>query len=227
MHDSAMAIGRKFFETYLPGATGLSIVEVGAQDVNGSLRSLAPAGNTYTGVDFAEGPGVDVVLTDPYVLPFETGSVDVVLCSNCFEHSEFFWLTFLEIMRILKPAGLAFITVPANGAVHRYPVDCWRFYPDSGLALVRWSRRNGYRASLLEAFVGKQMEALINDFTAVYVQHEDFEARHRARITDTYDHYSWGFSRGRTKYTRVETVLEDWAARRLQVGLTNPAPPAP
>jgi SAM-dependent methyltransferase len=71
-----------------------------------------------------------------YKLPFADGSVDVVLSSSCFEHSEFFWLLFLEILRVLRPEGLFYLNAPSNGPFHRYPVDCWRFYPDSGNALV-------------------------------------------------------------------------------------------
>ena len=50
------------------------------------------------------------MLTDPYHLPFESNSLDVVVSSSCFEHSEMFWLLFLEIMRVLKPEGLSAMT---------------------------------------------------------------------------------------------------------------------
>jgi SAM-dependent methyltransferase len=215
MHDTAMLIGQKFFETYLSGATGLKIVDIGAQDVNGSLRSVAPPGNTYTGVDFAEAKGVDVVLKDPYRFPFEDATFDVAVCSNCLEHSEFFWLTFVEMLRILKPEGLLFITVPANAAVHRYPVDCWRFYPDSGMALRNWARRSGVQAELLECFTGRQMEGLMNDFTAVYVKDQAHAANHPRRIQSAYGHYTWGYVLGASKFTNAEQINEDWAARRL------------
>ena len=215
MHDTAMLIGQKFFETYMAGAQGQSIVDIGAQDVNGSLRSVAPPGNPYTGIDFAEGKGVDVILTDPYKFPFETGTFDVAVCSNCLEHSEFFWLTFMEILRILKPSGLLFMTVPANASVHRYPVDCWRFYPDSGMALRNWARRSGVNTALLESFTGRQMEGLMNDFTAVYVKDQAHADQHPNRIQDNYGHYVWGYRLGAAKFANTETINEDWAARRL------------
>lgn len=215
MHDTAMLIGQKFFEVYMAGAQGQSIVDVGAQDVNGSLRSVAPPGNTYTGIDFAEGKGVDVILTDPYKFPFGDETFDVAVCSNCLEHSEFFWLTFMEILRILKPTGLLFITVPANAAVHRYPVDCWRFYPDSGMALRNWARRSGTNADLLESFTGKQRAGLMNDFTAVYVKDQAHAALHQKRIQSVYSHYNWGYVRGASKFSQTEVLNEDWAARRL------------
>ena len=105
MHKTAMDHARIFFETYVKAPA--TIVDIGAQDVNGSLRSVAPAGCTYTGVDFVEGRGVDVIIEDAYKLPFADDTFDVAVTSSCFEHSEFFWLTFMEILRILKPARTA------------------------------------------------------------------------------------------------------------------------
>ena len=63
-----------------------------------------------------------------------------------------FWVSYLEILRILKPVGLFYLNAPSDGAVHKYPVDCWRFYPDSGQALVTWSKRNGFNNVLLECY---------------------------------------------------------------------------
>ena len=86
-----------------------------------------------------------MVLDDPYTLPFADESVDIVVSTSCLEHSEMFWLSFLEMLRVLRPTGLLYLNVSSNGNFHRYPVDCWRFYPDSGVAMVCWARRNGCR----------------------------------------------------------------------------------
>jgi SAM-dependent methyltransferase len=135
MHDTAMEYGAEFFNVYLKNAKDLTIIDIGSQDINGSLRSVAPPNNKYIGIDFLKAKGVDVVITDQYSLPFDNESVDVIVSSSCFEHSEFFWLLFNEGLRILKPTGLMYINAPSNGPFHRFPVDCWRFYPDSGVAL--------------------------------------------------------------------------------------------
>jgi len=87
-------------------------------------------------VDLAAGPNVDVVLSSPYRLPFQSHSVDVIVSGQAFEHIEFFWLTWLEMTRILKPGGLIFLVAPSRGPEHRYPQDCWRFYPDGYRALA-------------------------------------------------------------------------------------------
>jgi SAM-dependent methyltransferase len=193
MHDTAMEIGAAFFNTYLKNASDLTIVDIGSQDVNGSLRSVAPKNNRYIGLDFEEGKGVDLVITDPYSLPFDSESIDVAVSSSCFEHSEFFWLLFNESLRILKPAGLLYINAPANGWYHRFPVDCWRFYPDSGVALQNWGKRSGYNCGLLESFVGMRKDELWNDFTAVFVKDEVNSPNYLKRIQDS----SISFENGR------------------------------
>lgn len=190
MHISALANGKKFFETYCQGDfLGKSIVDIGAQNVNGSLKDVAPVGAKYIGVDFVRGAGVDVVLEDPYSLPFENDTIDIVVCSSVFEHSDFFWLLFNECIRILKPNGLLYLNVPSNGFVHRYPVDSWRFYPDAGLSLVNWSRRSGYNTILLESYISEkngpiQSDGMWNDFVAVILKDDAYQESYPRRILD-------------------------------------------
>ncbi|MCA3268866.1 MAG: class I SAM-dependent methyltransferase [Alphaproteobacteria bacterium] len=209
MHDTALDFGARFFNTYLKGVSGQTFVEIGAQDVNGSLRSVAPTQNTYVGVDFVEGKGVDVVLTDPYTLPFADASVDVCLSSSCFEHSEFFWLLFNEILRIVKPHGLIYLNVPSNGHFHRYPVDCWRFFPDSGMALERWARRSGFKPTLLETFTGRQKNDVWNDCVQVFVKDEAYAAQYPNRIQDTLTEYTNGLVLGETDFRNFTHLQED------------------
>lgn len=182
MHDTAMKFGKAFFENYLEHSKELTIVDIGSQDVNGSLRSVAPKNNNYIGLDFVNGDGVDSVITDPYKLPLENESVDVVVSSSCFEHSEFFWLTFIEALRILKPTGLLYLNAPSNGSYHRYPVDCWRFYPDSGIALQNWGIRSGYNCLLLESFVGLRNNDNWNDFVAVFIKDDKNSFKYPKKI---------------------------------------------
>lgn len=185
MHPSAMKNGRLFFQRYLPYvAEGNQprIIEIGSQDVNGSLRQACQDTVDYIGVDFVPGKGVDRVLDDPYQLPFADHTADVIVSSSCFEHSEFFWLLFLEVIRVLKPHGLFYLNAPSNGSFHRYPVDCWRFYPDSGQALVNWSKRNGYNTALMESFTSQQMQDCWNDYVAVFVKNEHCAVRYPEKI---------------------------------------------
>jgi len=197
-----MKHAKLFFETYLADASA-TVVDIGAQDVNGSLRQACPQSCRYIGVDFVAGRNVDVVLDDPYVLPFASQSIDAVVSSSCLEHSELFWLLFLEMLRILRPGGLVYLNVPSNGSFHRYPVDCWRFYPDSAKALVTWAKRSGYDALLLEAFTGRKAktgnryEDDWNDFVCVFVCDSSALPTFPRRILDTYEDFDNGYVHGR------------------------------
>ena len=197
MHDTAKEYGAAFFNTYIDETLNLKIVDVGSQDVNGSLRSFSSPNHQYVGVDFVDGKGVDVIIRDPYSLPFDSESVNVVLSSSCFEHSEFFWLLFNEALRILKSNGLLYLNVPSNGLFHRYPVDCWRFYPDSGVALVNWGKRSGYKCALLESFIGERRTDIWNDFVAVFSKDEHYTSQYPHRIQEEMPNFLNGHIYGR------------------------------
>lgn len=209
MHPSAMHNGALFFETYLGARPQALVLDIGAQDVNGSLRPLAPAGARYVGLDFAAGRGVDLVLDDPYQLPFADGMVDAVVSSSCFEHIEMFWLMFNEVLRVLKPDGLFYLNAPSNGEFHRYPVDCWRFYPDAAQALVRWGTRSGYAPAVLESCTTYQQRDIWNDFIAVFVKDAACADRHPARMLDRLPRYMNGRRHGVDGLLHFQAASED------------------
>ena len=124
----------------------------------------------YIGLDVEPGPGVDVVIKPGAPLPLASDSADIVLASSMLEHDSFFWETFLEMMRVVKPQGVLYINVPSNGKYHRYPIDNWRFYPDSGKALEKWGKRNGYVLTLIESFIAERQNDVWNDFVAIFLK---------------------------------------------------------
>ncbi|MCK3780131.1 methyltransferase domain-containing protein [Ensifer sesbaniae] len=209
MHDTALENADYFFRTYAKQRSGLKVVEIGSQDVSGTIRSIAPPDCHYLGLDFAEGPGVDRIVEDPYDLPVDDEFADIVVSSSCFEHSEFFWLVFTEAQRILKPDGLCYINAPSNGAFHRYPVDCWRFYPDSGIALQKWARRSGYRTTLLESFVTLRKNDQWNDFVAVFVKNEIYAGNYPDRIHLSREDYMNARNLGSNSFARPSNLTED------------------
>lgn len=170
MHDSAFRIGELVMQTYcdLPKA---KILEIGSMDVNGSLRDFAEPTTEYVGVDLEEGPSVDVVVKPGEKLPFDDLSFDLIMASSAFEHDPRFWDTFIEMCRVARPGGHIYVNAPSNGGVHRYPLDCWRFYPDAGLALVKYAEDHQVEVELVESFVGKRYTDSWdgwNDFVAIF-----------------------------------------------------------
>lgn len=224
MHPTAMENGKIFFETYVPTSSSsieVTVVDIGSQDVNGSLKEVCQNSLKYIGVDSVSGKGVDIVLDDPYKLPFAENSVDIVVSSSCFEHSEMFWVLFLEIMRVLKPEGLFYLNAPSNGVFHRYPVDCWRFYPDSGNALVSWAKRNGYSPSLLESYISTQIVDFWNDFVAIYVKDEAFASKHKNRILHSKKDVYNAYLSGRPDVINLSELTEDQKKLAVMKSIIN------
>jgi hypothetical protein len=151
MHQSSIEKMSAFRNQYLSTKINepLQIIDLGSQDVNGSYRSLfCELAWDYIGLDMAAGNNVDIVLRTPYVWnEVASNSADIVISGQAFEHIEYFWITMLEIARVLKPGGLSCIIAPSSGPEHRYPLDCWRFYPDGMKALSRFAQMEIIEAS--------------------------------------------------------------------------------
>jgi SAM-dependent methyltransferase len=167
MHDTAFQIGTLAMNIYADLRTDC-ILDVGSQAVNGSLRDNALPNTRYVGVDIEEGAGVDLVVEPGKPLPVDDDSFDLVMASSVFEHDPCFWVTFLEMCRAAKDGGYIYINAPSNGAVHRYPQDNWRFYPDSGKALAQWAASQGSPVTLVESFIACREDDIWNDFVAVF-----------------------------------------------------------
>jgi len=137
VHASSYEKVRAFRDAYLEASAKavLSVLDVGAMahEEQDTYRPLfAGARYSFTGLDIAEGPNVDLVPADVFHWKeIPSRSFDVVISGQAFEHNPYFWISLAEIARVLLPGGLGAILAPGGGAVHRYPFDCWRFYPDA------------------------------------------------------------------------------------------------
>lgn len=145
MHDSSYKKAKFFMDTYYPSIPDrkIDVMEVGSKSYHSqdTYKNLFNNNNfNYTGLDIEEGNNVDFVPKNIFVWnEIEDNKYDLVISGQTFEHNPYFWITFAEIARVLKPGGHAFICAPGSGKVHRYPVDCWRFYPDSWSALCQFT----------------------------------------------------------------------------------------
>ena len=143
MHESAMDKFGVFVDAYLSphAGTALDVLDVGSRAIGeGSAThraAIVAHGWRYVGLDIEDGENVDLKVSDGYDWEsIEDDSYDVVLCSQVLEHTRYPWRLTQEIARVLRPLGLAFLTSPSSGHVHRYPEDCFRYYPDGLSALA-------------------------------------------------------------------------------------------
>jgi SAM-dependent methyltransferase len=140
MCNTSMENMKNFIEKYLHNEK-IKVIDIGSMDVElcGNYRQLFEGRNEkYIGIDLSEGLNVDVVLEDPYKLPYKNNSIDCVISGNTFEHIEYPWSMFEEIKRVLKKDGLVCIIAPSHGKEHKYPVDCYRYFPDGFRALAKY-----------------------------------------------------------------------------------------
>jgi SAM-dependent methyltransferase len=144
MHQSSIDKMTYFKDKYLLDRQSeqLVILDLGSQNIGGSYKPIFDCENwRYVGVDLAEGENVDVVLQDAYQWnEIQSNSIDVLISGQTLEHVEYFWITIMEIVRVMKPGGLCCMIAPSSGYEHRYPVDCWRFYPDGMRAIAQFAK---------------------------------------------------------------------------------------
>ena len=122
-------------ETYYPRKSDLRILDIGC-GTGAMLEELSDFG-TVTGADFAlealhycreRNPDQTLARADARCLPFATGSFDVVTAMDVVEHIDNDKAAMSEILRVLKPGGRVFVTVPAyqslwsehDEALHHY-----------------------------------------------------------------------------------------------------------
>ena len=145
MHPSSMDNMQKAYKRYVCNHNWdvrkiINVVDIGGSNVNGTYADIfSERPFTYLAADIKSGTSVDIVIEDPYNLPFEDRSVDLLISGQVFEHVEFFWSLFKDMCRIVKEDGLIIIIIPSGGPIHKYPVDCYRFYPDALKALAKYA----------------------------------------------------------------------------------------
>ena len=118
MHSSAKLNMENFFSVYLEKFNNPKILDFGSQSLSDHIGAKDVLNKMninyeYTGLDIEKGNNVDIVLKDPYLFKeIPDSTYDIIISTSVLEHVEFFWLTYLEILRILKPEGLFYLNVP-------------------------------------------------------------------------------------------------------------------
>lgn len=110
---------------------GKNVLEVGALDVNGSLRSFIESHRpaSYTGVDIAPGPGVDLLCDVTALIDrFGRESADLVICTEGLEHFLPWRMAVSHLKGVLATGGVLLVTTRSEGfPLHGFPYDFWRF----------------------------------------------------------------------------------------------------
>jgi len=200
------------------------VLDVGARAVNvnypHTYREHMPPSWAYLGCDTAPGNNVDFVQAEHYRIQDAPGEYDIVLCGQVLEHVPYPVRLIGEMLRVLKPGGLLFVTAPWSWEIHRYPIDCLRILPD---ALKTWftdfglDTRGAYTAENDTWGIARkphnQQEAKPMEHTFEPVPRPELAARDQIRILDC-DHtftQSAIVSTPRGWYMVTLAVVEDTA----------------
>jgi len=97
-------------------------------------RGLFSGYRRYVGIDSEISRKPDICASAESI-PFETATVDAVLCTELLEHLCEPKTVLQEIARVLKPGGLLFLTAPMSWNLHYEPHDYYR-YTKYGLAYL-------------------------------------------------------------------------------------------
>ena len=89
------------------------VIEIGSMDINGSIREFFK-NCEYVGIDVAEGRGVDLV-GQGQLIDFKTGTFDVAVSCECFEHNPYWAETFANMLRMTKPGGIVIVSCAGVG----------------------------------------------------------------------------------------------------------------
>lgn len=130
MHDSSLREMARLLREYGPSDTNVSVADIGSYDSCGTYKPLIEKyGWSYTGIDIAAGPNVDIVVNERD-WSIVKSKFDIVISGQCMEHVRAIWDWILQVKSICKPNGLIILIAPWQWRIHQHPVDCWRILPD-------------------------------------------------------------------------------------------------
>lgn len=117
-----------YLQRFAPGVDG-AILEIGSKDYGSTVPFRDHIRHReYIGLDMAPGPGVDVVgdlCRD--LCGLKEGHFELIICCSVLEHVEKPWIMARNIVRLTKPNGRVYMSVPWVWRYHPYPDDYFRF----------------------------------------------------------------------------------------------------
>jgi hypothetical protein len=134
MHPGSMKLMADFRDRYLAEMKGCTVLDIGSarvRDQQECYRDLFGEYH-YIGMDIEAGDNVDIVgygaLVDMY---------DVIISGQVMEHIERPWEWLKRLAELYR--YYICIIAPNTWGEHRYPIDCYRFFPDGMRALFEYA----------------------------------------------------------------------------------------
>lgn len=117
-----MARGGKTYD-----GDGARVLDIAPQDHEGAKPYFAKSTVETLDIDPKSGATYLADICEDNTATIPAASFDVVVCTEVLEHTLQPFDAVNEIKRILKPGGVALVSVPYNFRIHGPLPDCWRF----------------------------------------------------------------------------------------------------
>lgn len=171
-------------EAAMPKFTG-KILDVGCgiKPYQELIESCNKNVTSYIGLDFESSIEEEYALGKPElfwkgdVIPMETASVDTVIATELFEHCPDPEKVMKEMLRVLRPNGILFFTVPFLWTLHIVPHDEYRYTPFS---LKRHLSNAGFTNIEMQALGG--LDASLAQMLAIWYQHRMMKTSYKKYI---------------------------------------------
>lgn len=113
----------------------VTVLDIGGRNINGTVSGLFPHATVYRVLDIADGPNVDIVADASTWTPDR--EYDVVVCCECFEHTELWREICATAYRACRPGGRFIATMAGPGRPEHSAIDGgWRLYPGEHYANI-------------------------------------------------------------------------------------------
>jgi SAM-dependent methyltransferase len=128
----------------------------------------------YIGLDLNNDYGSPDIYWDGQTIPLGDSSVDCAMATEVFEHCPDIEAVLGETMRVLRPGGLLFFTVPFLWPLHNSPHDEYRYTP---FALERHLCNAGFERIALQSLGG--WDASLAQMIGLWVRRRPMHGRLR------------------------------------------------
>jgi len=169
-----------------------NVLEIGSQNISGSVRKFFDASQAYIGVDLGMAPGVDLVVPGE-LLQLATGWADISISTECFEHASGWKEILLNMIRITKEDGLVLITCAGFGRPTHGTIDTNTY-------------SSPFTASYYKNLIPEEIDSGVN--SGMYFKKYGFEVD-----CEAHDTYFWGI---RNSCIEAETMSTEEALARAR-----------
>ena len=98
------------------------ILEIGSQNINGSVRSFFPNAQSYLGIDLCISTDVDWTVPGE-LIELPDGWAEVAISTECFEHCKNWEKVMINMIRITEMNGMILITCASTGRATHGTID--------------------------------------------------------------------------------------------------------